>query len=516
MAKGQSGVLQQIGTLFTTGSVVGVPDIQLLERFVLRRDEGAEAAFAALVARHGPMVQKLCTDILRDCHEAEDAFQATFMLLAAKAPRIRNGELLGNWLYGVALRTAMKARTRAARRRRHERRAANWSGQPRVHDDDFELYRALHEGISALPPKYRTAIVLCHLEGMTREQAAALLDCPVSTVGVRLMRARERLRAWLTRRHQYCSAGVVLAGLDSWKSGIVPSSLVEATTGAASRFRPGIAKTNLATSASIELMKEVQMSLILSKLKIVGTSLLVCVLFTAGIVSMAEPQKSATPERSAEQEVLGLERAWGKALVNRDAATMDRIVAYEMIGTDPAGHLWNKADYLEAVKAGVFKVESFDVADVKVHVYGDAAVAIGLGIINAHSKSGFGRGAVRSTDTYVRRNGCWQCVAWHALGVADLAVTHASRPEELPKSAELPIRPFQPGWLSDIPFESFKPAETKAAPSALERPKTSAYSEATNRAEPKSAASTTEPSKTAPYSPEVKRAEPKAASKPSD
>ena len=140
MAKGQSAVLRQLGSLFATGSVAGVPDHQLLERFVVRRDEFAEAAFAALVARHGPMVLKLCRNILRNTHDADDAFQATFLLLATKAARIGNRELLANSLHGVAVRTAMKARTRAARRLRHERRVAERSsGSFATLERDFEL-----------------------------------------------------------------------------------------------------------------------------------------------------------------------------------------------------------------------------------------------------------------------------------------------------------------------------------------------------------------------------------------
>ena len=203
MTRGHSDVLSQIETLFNSGSSAGVSDRQLLERFIARRDDVAEAAFAALVARHGSMVLKVCRGILRDTHDSQDAFQATFLLLATKAGGIGNGELLANWLYGVALRTAMKARSQAARRQRHENRAADRpreTTEPRT--DDPDLHRFLHEGINALPEKYRLPVVLCYLEGLSREQAAALLRCPASTVGVRLMRARERLRIWLSRRQR--------------------------------------------------------------------------------------------------------------------------------------------------------------------------------------------------------------------------------------------------------------------------------------------------------------------------
>ena len=431
MPIGHSDVLRHLGALFTTGSATGVPDRQLLERFILRRDEFAEAAFAVLVARHGPMVLKLCRSILRNPHDADDAFQATFMLLAAKAGKIGNRELLANWLYGVALRTALKARTRAFRRRKHERRAAESAivqSIPREHD--LDLHRALHEGIKALPEKYRAAIVLCHLEGMTREEAARLLNCPASTVGVRLMRARERLRAWLKRRHHHAdfSAGLIAASLDKRSSTHVPIPLAEATVEAAILLSTRTSQTLTARSASIvNLMKEVQMSLFVSKLKVVGTSLLMCGFLTAGIASMAQqPPPPSAPARTAQDEVLDLERAWGDALVHKDAALMDRIVAYEMVGTDPGGHRWNKSEYLESVKSGAFKIESFELVDMKVKVYGDAAVSTGRSIVNKHSKSRFAPGAAVFTDTYVRRNGCWQCVAWQSAAAPDQPQTQAS------------------------------------------------------------------------------------------
>ena len=120
----------------------------------------------------------------------------------------------------------------------------------------------------------------------------------------------------------------------------------------------------------------------------------------------------------------------GEALANRDPAVMDRILAYEMVGTDPGGHLWDKPAYLERVKAGSFLIESFELSDMKVHVYGDAAVATGLSIVNKHSKSGYVRFGSRFTDTYVRRNGCWQCVAWQSLGVPLQDEALESRPKE--------------------------------------------------------------------------------------
>ena len=131
-AKGSGGMAyvasasltRQLGALFEGGSAAGLSDRQLLERFTARREPADEAAFAAIVARHGPMVLGICRQLLGDHQHAEDAFQAVFLVLARKAHSIREPELLGNWLYGVSLRTARKARTRLARRRRTEERGA--------------------------------------------------------------------------------------------------------------------------------------------------------------------------------------------------------------------------------------------------------------------------------------------------------------------------------------------------------------------------------------------------------
>ena len=188
MAKGQSEVLRQLGALFTTGSAAGIPDSQLLERFILRRDEFAEAAFASLVARHGPMVMKVCRSILRDPHDADDAFQATFMLLAVKAGRIGNRQLLGNWLYGVALRTAMKARSRAARRRRHERqrrgtherayhrKCARFRPAFRAAPSDQRSTREVPRGNRSLPPSGNDPRTSCPAARLPREHRGRSAD----------------------------------------------------------------------------------------------------------------------------------------------------------------------------------------------------------------------------------------------------------------------------------------------------------------------------------------------------
>lgn len=182
------------------GSLVydALSDGQLLDWFVHQREE---AAFAALVRRHGPMVLGVCRRVLRNSHDAEDAFQATFLVLSEKAARLRQPELLANWLYGVAYRTALHARQRASRRSEREREAATLSSS----SDDAEmeareLRRVLDEELQGLPEKYRAPLVLCYLQGMTNEEAARLLGWPSGSMSYRLARGRELLRERMEAR----------------------------------------------------------------------------------------------------------------------------------------------------------------------------------------------------------------------------------------------------------------------------------------------------------------------------
>ena len=177
----------------------------LLEQFITQRDEGA---FALLVERHGPMVLNVCRRVLGDAHEAEDAFQATFLVLALRANAVRRRESLGSWLYGVARRVAAKARAQSARRRVREASAAAVVPVPSAPAVEWTEFRGvLDEELSRLPELYRRPFVLCCLEEKTQEQAAAELGCPRSSLASRLARAKEILRRQLTDRG-VCPAGL--------------------------------------------------------------------------------------------------------------------------------------------------------------------------------------------------------------------------------------------------------------------------------------------------------------------
>src|SRR5437763_2284216 len=170
------GVIQHLRRAMLLRDGAGLTDGQLLEDYLSRRDE---AALAALVQRHGPMVWGVCRRVLFNHHDAEDAFQATFLVLVRKAASIASRELLANWLYGVAHQTALKARATAAKRKGRERQVTDMP-EPAVtqHDPWRDVQPVLDEELSRLPDKYRGVLVLCDLEGKTRKEAAQQLGCP--------------------------------------------------------------------------------------------------------------------------------------------------------------------------------------------------------------------------------------------------------------------------------------------------------------------------------------------------
>ncbi len=235
-----TSLARQLGSLFAVGSAAGLSDRQLLERFAASRDEDA---FSALVARHGPMVLGICRQHLGDHQHAEDAFQAVFLVLARRARSIREPDLLGNWLYGVALRTARTARNRLAHQRRsEEERALKVAAVPPAATADRALLdgeqaEALHREIDRLPGAFRMPVVLCYFEGLTLDEAAHRLKWPVGTLRSRLARARDKLRRGLTRRG-FAPASPSLAAMLAPRAvrASLSSLLCETTTRAAIAF----------------------------------------------------------------------------------------------------------------------------------------------------------------------------------------------------------------------------------------------------------------------------------------
>jgi RNA polymerase sigma factor (sigma-70 family) len=252
-------------------------DGDLLDLYVRQKDE---VAFEALVRRHSRMVLGVCRRILGNSHDAEDAFQATFLVLVRKAASIRPAGMVGNWLYGVAHRTALEARRSAAKRRAKEAQVA-----PRIETPDdalADLRPFLNQELDGLPDKYRAALVLCDLEGRTRKEAAQQLGLPEGTVASRQARARTILAKRLTRHGVTLSGGALVAALaQEAVSASAPLSLVFATVRAATAYAAEPATAAAVASAPVAALTEgVLRTMLLSKLKI--TALLLVVIGLAG------------------------------------------------------------------------------------------------------------------------------------------------------------------------------------------------------------------------------------------
>ena len=231
-------ILDDLEALFEVGAVGRASDAELLARFAERQDnDAAEAAFKALVERHGPMVLGVCRRVLGDEHIAADAFQAVFLVLAQKARSVRVDDSLGRWLYGASIRVARRMRSVLfAERARAKSLAAYDLAEPAEPADtceQAELRSAIDHEIARLPGRYRRAVVCCYLEGLTQEQAAKRLRCPVGTVESRLHRARKRLRSSLLRRGLAPAGGIVTWMSGATASASVPRQLASQTTAAA-------------------------------------------------------------------------------------------------------------------------------------------------------------------------------------------------------------------------------------------------------------------------------------------
>jgi RNA polymerase sigma factor (sigma-70 family) len=250
-------------------------DSELLTRYRLHHDQ---EAFSSLVRRHGPMVWGVCRRVLRDTHAAEDAFQATFLVLAQKADAVRPPERLGAWLYAVAYRTALKARGRAYRQQRTERYYASENLTPQqLNTDSAELQQFLDEQLLALPAKYREPLLLCAIRGLNKTQAAEQLGLAEGTVSSRLARARQMLRQRLERRGVMVPAGALTALLSAETlAAAVPSTLSVQTIETANGH-------SLVSPAVQLLAHEVTRSMTLLKLKSLSAVTLIVALSGSGI-----------------------------------------------------------------------------------------------------------------------------------------------------------------------------------------------------------------------------------------
>jgi RNA polymerase sigma factor (sigma-70 family) len=278
-------------------------DRQLLEAYAAANDQDA---FAALVGRHGSLVLGVCRSVLQDSHDAEDAFQATFLTLARSSGSIRKVEALTSWLHGVAYRIALRVKRDAGRRRNYERRAAARADSSGWEVGWRELQAVLDEEVQRLPPNYRAPFVLCCLEGLSKPEAAERLRIKEGTVSSRLTRARQRLQQRLARRGITLSA--VLAALTVSGAGRAtpPPPLVQATVAAACRLGAGMSVTGLSERA-LSHAEAVTPTLLITRTKLAAV-LLVCALgLGMGLLAQPAPEEppaspsSAPPARPKDQ-----------------------------------------------------------------------------------------------------------------------------------------------------------------------------------------------------------------------
>ncbi len=316
-------VIQHIHRIALLQAVGERTDGQLLESFVRRRET---PALEALVRRHSPMVWGVCCRVLHNHHDAADAFQATFLVLVRKAASVRPREMVGNWLYGVARQTALKARAARFKRRTRERQATDMP-EAAVQERDIwnDLLPVLDQELSRLPDKYRVAIVLCDLEGKTRKEAAAQLGCPEGTMAGRLTRARIMLAKRLTGRGVALSGGALAAALTQQaSSAVVPISVTASTIKAASLLASGKAAAAGVISVKVAaLMEGVMKTMLVAKLKTVLAVVLILGFAAAGATVLTSRTASGQEEKppvvekpvptSAKQEPEKKEEfAWGK------------------------------------------------------------------------------------------------------------------------------------------------------------------------------------------------------------
>jgi RNA polymerase sigma-70 factor (ECF subfamily) len=260
-------VIQHLCQTLRRHEETALTDAQLLRQFI---EHGDEAAFATIVRRHGAMVLGVCRRVVQHPHDAEDAFQATFLILVRKAASIARRDLLASWLYGVAFHTARKARAAAMKRRAREKQVKEMP-EPAAPDPDrrgAELQEVLDQELSRLPEMYRVPIILCDLEGKTRKEAAQMLGCPEGSLSSRLARARAMLAKRLVR-HGLAVSGASLAVVlgQQEASAHVPPSVVASTIKSATWMAAGRAVASAMSPKVVALTEGVLKAMLLTKLK---------------------------------------------------------------------------------------------------------------------------------------------------------------------------------------------------------------------------------------------------------
>jgi RNA polymerase sigma factor (sigma-70 family) len=336
-SRSSESALCQVRTLFEVGAAGALTDGQLLEQFLGRRDGAAEVAFAALIRRHGPMVLGVCRGVLGDRQEAEDAFQATFLILVRRAGSVRKRDSLGPWLHGVARRVAVRAKVRTSRRRGYLQRLAGevyaCERPPEGRADEVVLLR---EEVERLPARFRAPIVLCHLEGLSYEGAARSLGLTEGAVRGRLVRGRAILRSRLERRG--ITGAAVLAAPDIGRAAALPAALAEITGRAAMRVAAGEPCTGVVSTSVGTLLQGAIQSMNLFPWKTVAAGLLpagalcfgAALLAPRGSIAQPPPAAAAEPAPVEDTEIdeALIKRVPGRVVKALDVTKDSMVLAY--------------------------------------------------------------------------------------------------------------------------------------------------------------------------------------------
>jgi len=294
---GISAILRQLHSLMATPRTKGQSDSHLLEQFVSRRDD---VAFAGLLERHGPMVLGVCRRILHDEHRAEDAFQATFLVLVRKAVAIRKQESIASWLHGVALRIANRAKVEAARAAIPVHASCTVAADTCKLASCNESHAILDDELQRLPENYRLPLVLCYLEGLTRDEAAAQLGWTANKLRGNLERGRDRLRSQLLRRGVTLSAAASATLLtDTILAASIPPLLTVATLHAAARLATGATLSSCGISGPVIALTQGGLKMVASKkVSVVFALALVALIIGTGVSILAcwsEPVEVGRP-----------------------------------------------------------------------------------------------------------------------------------------------------------------------------------------------------------------------------
>jgi RNA polymerase sigma factor (sigma-70 family) len=293
-------------------ALAGLSDAELVRRFAAGPGPAAEAAFTVLLCRHGPLVYRVCRAAVRQGHDADDAFQATFLVLARKAASLPPHNDLGPWLYEVARRVSAHARAEAVRRRRLERQVAAEKAPPGG-TDEADLAAAVHDALGRLPERFRAPVVLCDLEGLSYQEAAGRLGWSHGSVRNRLARGRQRLRVALERM----GVAPAAAALASGAAPVVPRALAEATARAAVLVAARSAGGAVPESV-LALMNWGLQSMLLTKLKTAGMSLLAAAALVAGAYGLSAQPPADNPEPAAAKAIAKAEPAAAKAVAKAE------------------------------------------------------------------------------------------------------------------------------------------------------------------------------------------------------